>query len=388
MTTVFWISALLLFHTYFGYALSAWLFSVIRKGRQPPLLTDPQLPRIAFIIPAYNEANVIEEKCRNTLALDYPKTLLHIIVVTDGSTDDTPQLASTYEGVNVVHDPVRAGKAAALNRAVGQAGPCDVLVFSDANTLLSSNALRLMMRLYTDPQTGGVSGEKRVASVAGHPVHGEGIYWQYESWMKRLDADFFSLIAAAGELFSIRREIWQPIPEDTILDDLHLTLSVCLQGLRFRYEPLAVATEPPSPSLKDEQERKIRIAAGAFQTFFRFRSLWWPIGQVRLWYIYVSRRVFRWMVAPLCLLLLLVSNVWIGCCFEAAHPIYQVLLCLQLSWYALAMIGWILLPSGRRTPWLFQVPFYFIFMHVAMVEGLFRYLSGKQSVNWTKSARH
>jgi biofilm PGA synthesis N-glycosyltransferase PgaC len=388
MTTVFWISALLLFHTYFGYALSAWLLSGIRKRRETNLLPEQHLPRIALIIPACNEADVIQDKCRNTLALDYPAALLQVIVVTDGSTDATPVLASQFPDVRVIHEPVRAGKAAALNRAVALADPCDILIFSDANTLLSSDAIRLMMRHYSDPLTGGVSGEKRVVSPAGHPVHGEGIYWQYESWMKLLDADLFSLIAAAGELFSIRRDLWQPIPEDTILDDLHLTLSVCLQGLRFRYEPLAVATEPPSPSLKDEQERKIRIAAGAFQTFFRFRSLWSPVGHIRLWYIYVSRRVFRWMVAPLCLLLLLVSNVWIGCCFEAVHPIYEVLLCWQLSLYAMAMIGWSLLRSGQRTPWLFQIPFYFVFMHVAMVEGLIRYLSGTQSVNWTKSARH
>ena len=388
MTTVFWISALLLFHTYFGYALSAWLLSGFRKGRQTPLLNDHQLPRIALIIPACNEAFVIEEKCRNSLALDYPADLLQIIVVTDGSTDATPLLASTFEDIKVMHDPKRSGKAAALNRAVRQAGPCDVLIFSDANTLLSFDAIRRMMRHYSDPLTGGVSGEKRVASAAGHPVHGEGIYWQYESWMKRLDADFFSLIAAAGELFSIRRELWEPIPEDTILDDLHLTLSVCLQGFRFRYEPLAVATEPPSPSLKDEQERKIRIAAGAFQTFFRFRSLWSPVGHIRLWYTYVSRRIFRWMVAPLCLILLLASNLWIGCYFDAVHPIYVVLLCWQLSLYTLAMVGWSLLSSGRQIPWLFQIPFYFVFMHVAMVGGLFRYLSGTQSVNWTKSARH
>ena len=388
MTTVLWISTLLLLHTYFGYALSAWLLSRMRKSRSAAVIDGRHLPQVTFIIPAYNEATVILEKCRNTLELNYPADRLQIIVVTDGSTDGTPELAAQFPDVKVFHDPARAGKAAALNRAVRLSDKCDVLVFSDANTLLSPHALNLMMRHYADPATGGVSGEKRVASPAGHPVHGEGIYWKYESFMKRLDSDLYSLVAAAGELFSIRRDLWQPIPEDTILDDLHLTLEVCLKGWRFRYEPLAVATEPPSPALGEERERKIRIAAGAFQTFFRFRNLWWPRGHAILWYIYFSRRVFRWMVAPLCLVLLLLSNLWVLSTSEFGHPVYLVMLCSQLIIYAFAFAGWIMLKGRRRAPWLFQFPFYFVFMHLAMAQGLFRYLSGRQSVNWTKSARH
>ncbi|MEY4884902.1 MAG: hypothetical protein RL151_211 [Bacteroidota bacterium] len=387
MTTVFWISAILLFHTYFGYAISVWILSRLRKRSAISQTELEYKPRIAFIIPAYNEASVIEEKCRNTLALDYPPESLDIIVVTDGSTDRTPELAARFRRVRVLNKAERGGKAAALNRAVIEAGFADMLVFSDANTLLSADALQHLMRHYADPATGGVSGEKRVDRVARHPVHGEGIYWQYESVMKRLDADFYSLIAAAGELFSIRKKLWQPIPEDTILDDLHLTLSVCLRGYRFRYEPMAVATEPPSPALADEQERKVRIAAGAFQIFFRFRTLWSPIGHFRLWYIYFSRRVFRWMVAPLCLLLLLISNFWILSTAETPLLFLQFFGGLQLLGYASAMLGWGLIRAGRRVPWVFQVCFYLVFMHLSMFLGLVRYLSGKQTAVWQKSPR-
>jgi cellulose synthase/poly-beta-1,6-N-acetylglucosamine synthase-like glycosyltransferase len=388
MTTVFWISAILLFHTYFGYAVSVWLISHLRKRSGISQHAPEYKPRIAFIIPAYNEAAVIGEKCRNTLALDYPSDLVDIIVVTDGSTDETAQLASQCAGVRVLHTAVRAGKAAALNRAVAAAGDAEVLVFSDANSMLSKDALQRMMHHYADPATGGVSGEKRVDLVAGHPVNGEGIYWQYESAMKRLDADFFSLIAAAGELFSIRKKLWQPIPEDTILDDLHLTLSVCLQGWRFRYEPRAVATEPPSPSLADERERKIRIAAGAFQILFRFRTLWWPFGHFRLWYIFISRRVFRWVVAPCCLILMLMSNLWIMADAGSCHPIYQLACWAQLLGYASATVGWGLIRTQRHAPWIFQVCFYLVFMHLSMFLGLARFLSGKQTSVWRKSPRY
>ena len=387
MTTVFWISAILLLHTYVGYAISVWLLARIRRKSHQSLSDVEYKPRIAFIIPAYNESQVIEEKCRNTLALDYPMDLLEIIVVTDGSFDRTAALASTFNRIRVLHKAERGGKAAALNRAVSEAGDAEVMVFSDANTMLSADALQLLLRHYVDPKIGGVSGEKRVSTLADNPVNGEGIYWQYESFMKRLDGEFYSLVAAAGELFSIRRGLWQPIQEDTILDDLHLTLSVCLSGYRFAYEPGAVATEPPSPSLAAEQERKIRIAAGAFQIFFRFRTLWWPFGHLRLWYVYQSRRVFRWIIAPISLLLLMISNLWILFITPSPHLYYQVFGGLQLLGYASALFGWVLIRCGCRVPWLFQACFYFVFMHLSMFFGLFRFLSGSQTSIWSKAPR-
>ncbi len=387
MMTVFWISAILLFHTYVGYAISVWLSARIRRRSVRSLSDAEYKPKVAFIIPAYNESQVIEEKCRNTLALDYPKDLLDIIVVTDGSSDRTAALASTFNRIRVLHKAERGGKAAALNRGVTQAGDVEVLVFSDANTFLSVDALQQLLRHYVDPKVGGVSGEKRVLRLADHPVNGEGIYWQYESFMKRLDGEFYSLVAAAGELFSLRKGLWQPIPEDTILDDLHLTLSVCLQGYRFAYEAEAVATEPPSPALADERERKIRIAAGAFQIFFRFRTLYWPVGHFRLWYIYLSRRVFRWFVAPISLLLLVISNLWILYNTPSPHLFYQIFGGLQLLGYASALFGWVLIRCGCRVPWLFQVCFYFLFMHLSMFSGLFRFLSGNQTSIWSKAPR-
>lgn len=388
MTTVFWISVILLFHTYVGYAISVWFLARIRRRSGRTLSDVEYKPRIAFIIPAYNESQVIEEKCRNTLALDYPMDLLDIMVVTDGSSDRTSDLASTFNRIRVLYKADRGGKASALNRAVAEAGDAEVLVFSDANTFLSADALQQLVRHYVDPKIGAVSGEKRVSSQADHPVNGEGIYWQYESFMKRLDSEFYSLVAAAGELFSLRRGLWQPVPEDTILDDLHLTLTVCLRGYRFAYEPGAVATEPPSPALADEQERKIRIAAGAFQIFFRFRTLWWPLGHLRLWYIYQSRRVFRWFVAPISLLLLMLSNLWILFSTPTPHLFFQIFGGFQLLGYASALFGWGLIRCGCRLPWLFQVCFYFVFMHLSMYFGLFRFLSGRQTSIWSKAPRY
>lgn len=388
MMTVFWISAFLLFHAYFGYPISAWMWVKWRSGR--PAGSNDQnaaLPRIAFIIPAYNEAGVIREKCLNTLALDYPASLLDIVVVSDGSTDNTPDITADINGVRVLHSPERRGKAAVLNQAVVTCGDAQILVFSDANTFLNRDALKLMMRHYVDPAIGGVSGEKRVVSPSGHPVHGEGMYWRYESIMKRLDAEVYSMVAATGESFSMRMECWEPIPEDTILDDLHLTLTVCRQGYRFAYEPRAIATEPPSPSLADEWERKMRIAAGAFQALFRFRWLWLPFGHVRLWYIYLSRRILRWIFAPVCLALLLLSNMYMLACAETDLPVYRLAMAGQCCVYTMAAIGWGLNLLRRPSPPVIQACFYVVFMHAAMFAGFIRYVSGKQSAIWIKASR-
>ena len=390
MTIVFWISALLLFHAYAGYAISVWLvtrWSADASGPGGGQAGDSPLPRIAFIIPAYNEREVIVEKCRNTLALDYPVDLIEIIVVTDGSTDGTQHLAGSVPGVRVLHQPQRAGKAAAMNRAVALVLDADILFFSDANTMVSPDALLRMMRHYRHPETGGVAGEKKVLGSDGHPVRGEGIYWRYESVMKQLDATFHSLIAAAGELLSLRKQLWTPIPEDTILDDLFVTTMVCRSGLRFLYEPLALATEPPSPSLAMEQERKTRIACGSFQFMFRHPLLLSPFGHFRHWYTYVSRRVFRWVLAPLAIPVLYGSNLLIVL-QEASHDIYTWTLGAQTVFFALAGIGWMMSRFGIRQPAWLHAPFYFVFMHAGMYRGFLRFLSGRQTSSWEKASRH
>jgi biofilm PGA synthesis N-glycosyltransferase PgaC len=389
MMIVFWISALSLFHAYAGYAISVWLVTRCSRkasGLSEDKAVDSPLPRIAFIIPAYNEREVIVEKCLNTLALQYPADLMDIIVVTDGSTDGTQELAESVQGVRVLHQPTRAGKAAAMNRAVALVLDAEILFFSDANTMLNQDALLRMMPHYRHPETGGVAGEKKVVGNAGHPVQGEGLYWRYESAMKRLDSSFHSLIAAAGELISLRRTLWSPIPEDTILDDMFVTVMVCRKGLRFHYEPKALATEPPSPKLAMEQERKTRIASGAFQFMFRHPLLLNPFGHFRRWYTYVSRRVFRWVIAPLAIPLLYLSNL--SLIQEKGHYVfYEGTLMIQTFFFFLAGMGWLISRFGVRQSVLLQAPFYFVFMHVSMYRGFFRFLSGRQTSSWEKVSR-
>ncbi|MDB5251970.1 MAG: glycosyltransferase family 2 protein, partial [Flaviaesturariibacter sp.] len=211
----------------------------------------------------------------------------------------------------------------------------------------------------------------------------EGWYWQYESFLKRLDASFYTVVGAAGELFAMRRALFTPLPEDTILDDLMLSLQVCEAGYTIAYEPLAFATEPPSLSLGDEAIRKKRIAAGAFQALSRL-SMASLANRPALLFQFLSRRWLRWVACPPALLLLV--PVHIVLVLNGAPLLYSTLLALHAAFYAAAAAGWWLLRRGRVCAPA-TIPFYFLFMNACMLAGARAYRRGKATVLWEKASR-
>jgi biofilm PGA synthesis N-glycosyltransferase PgaC len=385
---IFLIASGLVFYNYAGYALLAWLFTKL-AGKYPfrPTASD-RPPGVTFIVAAYNEADWIEEKLRNSLELNYPADAIEFLFVTDGSTDDTPAIVSRHPRVRLLHEPPRKGKAAAMNRAV-QAATHDILIFSDANTTLNKDAIGRIVRHYADPRTGGVAGEKKVvdsttAGTAAGPGSGEGLYWKYESRLKQIDSDFYSVVGAAGELFSLRRTLYQPMSENTILDDFVLSLKVADQGYRILYEPDAFARETPSFSLREEQKRKIRIAAGGFQSIGMLLPLLAFWRHPRLSYLYISHRVLRWAVSPLCLILALVSSAFsVG---DPAAHFYQLCFAAQVLFYSLAALYSLHL-AGPKLNKICKIPYYFIFMNVSVILGFIRFCKGRQSGVWEKAKR-
>ncbi len=226
-----------------------------------------ETPPVTIIISAYNEADMLEKKIRNTLAIDYPADKLKVVIVTDGSADGSENIVKRFPEIILMHQAERRGKYAAIKRAM-QTVSTPFVVFSDANTMLNPECLKKIMPHYQDENIGGVAGEKKILQNRAESVVGEaeGLYWQYESFLKKMDASFFSIVGAAGELFSIRTHLFSPIDDHVILDDFIISMQVCLQGYRFAYEPDAFATETASDSLIEESKRKIRIAAGAYQS--------------------------------------------------------------------------------------------------------------------------
>lgn len=383
---IFWISLGILFYTYAGYGLLLLIYLRTRPAskKAPMARVRADLPGVTMVVAAYNEAEGIARKVENSLALRYPPGKLDFIFVSDGSTDQTAAILDSYQGIRHFHQPERKGKVHALNRVMKEVN-APIVVFTDANAILNEDALEWMVRHYEDPSVGGVAGEKKVVgrkpSTAGS---GEGVYWKYESSLKKIDAEFYSIVGAAGELFSIRTRLYEPMKDDTILDDFYQSLRLCLKGYRIAYEPNACATEAPSASIAEEYIRKVRISAGGFQAMVRLRALFNPFPHFRLSFLYFSHRVLRWAICPIALILLLVSNFLID--IYGAGFFYIAFLWSQLAFYVLALVGWIL-ALLKRPGRAYSPLFYFLFMNIAVIQGFMRFLRGRQTVNWVKSRR-
>ena len=383
---IFWLSIAVLFYCYIGYGLLIFLYNNIRvlfRNQKKASITD--LPAVTVIISAFNEAVIIDQKIANTMAIDYPAEKIKIIVVTDGSNDGTPDKVKQYAGITLLHRPERQGKTAAINSAM-RIAETPVVVFTDANTMLNPECIRKIVVHYNSEKTGAVAGEKKILKNNSHSAVGEaeGIYWQYESFMKQMDAELYTVVGAAGELFSIRAELYREMDETIILDDFVLSMQICLQGYKIEYEPDAFATESPSVSLADEKKRKIRISAGAYQSLGYLRGCLNFFKYPLLAFQFFSRRFLRWTVCPLMLLLLFVGNVTLV--LMERDGLYLSFLFAQAVFYVFALAGWLFARSGKRAG-LFTVPFYFVFMHYCLVKGFFKFLSGSQSAIWEKSSR-
>jgi len=387
MQIVFWISLLVAFYTFFGYGIVLFLLVKIRrlfKGRRPVAEPGSFTPDVTLVIAAYNEADIIEEKIHNTLALRYPDGKLNVIFITDGSNDATPEIVARYPQVRLMHQPARKGKIVAVHRAMEQV-TTEVVVFTDANTFLNSDALLYLCRHYKDEKVGAVSGEKKVdAGETGDATAGEGVYWKYESTLKKWDAELYSVVGAAGELFSVRASLYQPVPPETILDDFMISLLIAEKGYRIAYEPLACAVENGSESIAEELKRKIRIAAGGIQSILWLKGLMNPFKNPVLAFEYVSHRVLRWTITPFLLVLAFVLNGIIA--LQSPDFLYVGLLLAQALFYIMALLGWWMEKRMLKVKILF-IPYYFCMMNYAVVAGIIRFMRKQQSAAWEKSKR-
>ncbi|MBU1368550.1 MAG: glycosyltransferase family 2 protein, partial [Bacteroidetes bacterium] len=240
---IFWLLLFLVFYTYIGYGIL--LFFLVRLKR---IFKDEELeeqvdysPEVTLFVAAYNEKDYVDAKVENGFSLDYPKEKLKQVWVTDGSDDGTPDLLKAYQnqGVEVYHEDTRGGKIGAMNRGM-QFVKTPIVIFSDGNTILGEESVKRIVKLFSDPKVGCVSGEKRIFSKEKDTAAGtEGIYWKYESTLKKWDAELYSVVGAAGELFAIRTELFQEVEKDTLLDDFIISLRVAMKGYTIQYDPEA-----------------------------------------------------------------------------------------------------------------------------------------------------
>ena len=393
MTTLkvlFWICLFLVVYTYVGYGVLLWLLVKLKrifKGKESPLKMseDEALPHVTFLICAYNEQDVVDMKMENTLQLDYPKKKLHIMWVTDGSTDQTNENLKRYPKVQVVYSPERRGKTAALNHGISQI-TTEITVMTDANTLVNKEALREMTACFLDPTVGCVAGEKRVmARTEGETAaQGEGLYWRYESILKKLDSELYSAMGAAGELNAMRTALYKPMPENALLDDFVMSMRMVDEGYRIAYTPNAYAMEYGSANLHEESKRKRRIAAGGLQSSWWLRSMMNPFRNFVVAFQFVSHRVLRWTITPFALVALIPLNVLLV--FMNAGTIYTLIWVLQVLFYLAALHGCYLEQHGKKNKLLY-VPYYFLFMNLNVFNGISYLKSHQHAGTWEKAKR-
>ncbi|OEK00913.1 hypothetical protein BFP97_05035 [Roseivirga sp. 4D4] len=384
MEIILWTSVGIIFYHFIGYGVTLTLLNRLKSGKPSPApLSDTDLPEVTMLIAAYNEEDIIEEKILNSISLDYPKDKLKIVVVSDGSDDHTNNIVRKHPEVELYFKPLRQGKIAAVNRVMPLIST-PYTVFTDANVMINKDGLRQMTDHFQRNRVAAVSGEKTVMSAASDSASasGEGFYWKYESYLKRMDAQWNTLVGSAGELFAIRTHLFETIEENTLIEDFIMTMNLAAKGYTVAYEPKALAIETASATMAEEQKRKVRISAGGIQAVIKLLPLLNFFKYGKLTFQYVSHRALRWTLNPIALLLILI------CSFQLASEfwLYEGLLRTQLIFYLLAFVGYVIRDGQTNVKWL-HIPYYFIFMHLCIVLGWLKYFSGKQQVTWEKSKR-
>jgi cellulose synthase/poly-beta-1,6-N-acetylglucosamine synthase-like glycosyltransferase len=380
LAACFWCSAAGVAYAYFGYPALIHLCSrLFGEAPQPPTITEENLPRVSLLIAAYNEAEVIHERIENLLDLDYPPDRLQIIVASDGSADATVEIARRFEPrVKVLAFADRRGKANTLNASFEHLDG-DIVVLSDANTSMDDGALRALTRWFADPKVGAVCG-RLILSDSSAGGNADGVYWRYETFLKRCEDRLGGPLGANGAIYAIRRPLLAPLPPGTIIDDFVIPLAAKIRSrCRIIYDADAIAHEETAPDLRAEFRRRSRIGIGGFQAL---GTLWPLLSPRHGWtaFAFWSHKVLRW-ICPFLMIAALLSALPL-----AAHPLYAAALLVQCAFYSLCLLIAILPPLGRAMRPLRIFPM-FAGMNLALLMGFFGWLRGQHSGVWTRTPR-
>lgn len=387
LKVTFWVLLLLVVYCYVGYAILLGLFVLLKRicHKKVTQTKSTDLPDVTILIAAYNEEKVIDAKMQNIEGLDYPREKLHVLWITDGPTDSTNSKLAQYPNIELICQPQRKGKAAALNRAMENV-TTPFTVFCDAGTMLSKNAVKELISSFTGSDVGCVVGEIMVLKNAtkGATTTVEGTYWQYESSIKQFESELGSTLCAAGALYAIRTGLYSKIPENSILDDFEISIQIALQNHKVVYNQKAEAYSNAGVNFAEEMKRKIRIAAGGFQTLGWHTELLNIFKYPLLSFKFISHKLLRWVVVPFCIFLLPIINLLIV--ISEKNTFYFVTLVLLLAAFLLAFMGYILRNKNIK-PHSFYLPYYALMMNIAQIKGLIRFGTNKQDVRWEKAKR-
>jgi cellulose synthase/poly-beta-1,6-N-acetylglucosamine synthase-like glycosyltransferase len=388
--SLFWLSVFFILYTYLLYPLALGLLARLFPKPEP---WAPYEPPVTLLIAAYNEKDVIAAKLENSLALDYPREKLQILVAADGSDDGTDAVVRSFaaRGVELSYRPERGGKMAAINRAL-EAVRGEVIVMSDANNMYSTNALRDLVAPFQDPTVGATGGAKKILKGDGALGDSEGLYWKYESWIKVQETRLGCSTGAAGEANAIRRSLFELPPAGIINDDFYLMMSVIRRGTRAVYVPSAVSAERVSVSAADEIERRTRIVAGRYQAMLRAGEILPLRNPLVVWQV-VSHKFLRPLVPFFMISALLAALGAVVFPSSGALPLLRlagaygwVAVGAQVAFYAAAWLGNLI---GNRGPIgrLLYLATFLVNSNFAALQGLVRFAAGKQKSQWKRVQR-
>jgi cellulose synthase/poly-beta-1,6-N-acetylglucosamine synthase-like glycosyltransferase len=378
---IFWLAWAEVLFAYVGYPLLLAAYArLFGQGvcEDVEELGDDELPRVAMVVAAYNEASVIGDKLANTWRINYPADRFQLYVGSDGSADGTAEILKGCDDPRLKAFPFteRRGKMAVLNDLMRQVD-ADIVVMSDANTMYAPDAVRKLVKYYKDPNVGCVSGELLLEQEGG--VSGEGLYWKYEGWIKRTESRFGFLIGCNGGIYSLRKKLYDPLPASTIVDDFVVTLRILEKGYLVRFEPEAKAYEPPCPSSRAEMVRKIRIGAGDFQAMGLARALLHPQFGLRAFGFW-GHKVLRWCAS------LFIAAAFLANLGLLDRPFYLALFLLQLVGALVALCAYHVRPGQQLPRWTRPIS-YFYLMNYALFCGFWRFVFRTQRVTWDRAAR-
>lgn len=341
-------------------------------------------PSVSFIVAAYNEERIIRQKIENDLKLDYPKNKIEIIIVSDGSSDSTPTIVNEYasQGIIGLHSPQRMGKTAALNRAIAHAKN-EILIFSDANSMFRPDAIKRLVRHFVDESIGGVSGRKAVLQNNQRNASiGDNLYWRYESALKQAESDLDSIPTADGEIFALRKALYNPIDPKIINDDMAITFDILSQGKRVIYDNTAITEEEASITLKDDFNVKSRMVYGGLQLMYQYKKELNPFTSF-FGFQFFFHKTLRYLMWSL-----LVTIFFANAALVDQGPFYQVFFTLQTLFYAFAVIGFVMDKLKLKKIILFYLPYYYCNVNLASFKGFLFFLKKHSNVEvWKKATR-
>ena len=380
-TSVFWICGSLIVFAYALYPIVIWCLSRwFAADVVIPDHAEGELPLVSLLIVAHNEEDVIEERIRNALAIDYPSDRLEIVIALDGCTDGTSAIVQRYQshGVRLLEFPQNRGKSTALNHAFESLNG-EIVVLSDANTEMEPTAVHRLTPWFSDPRVGVVCGRL----VLIDPISACNVdshYWKYETFMKRCEGRLGALLGANGAIYAIRKDLFQPIPNQTLIDDFVIPLLAKLNsGCLIIYEPTAVAREETPADVRSEFRRRTRIGAGGFQSI---GMLWRLVDPRQGWVAlsFLSHKVLRWL-CPFFMIGAFVSNLLL-----LDNSFYRFVLMSQLGFYLVSVLV-AFLPSSTKVLKPLRLATMFTSMNLALFMGFWRWLLGRQNGVWARTSR-